>query len=437
MRRIYLLALTPVAVVPLALAAAPEPPAPCVRPADYGARPDDGADDRAALQRALDAATSGPGCLELAPGRYDVTRRPEPGVAAIPSLVARGPLGITGAGATLALLGSGIRPGETAPGDWTLLEVSGPDVAISGVAFDGAGRTSTGEQTHLLQVRGPAERVTIERSSFNLPGPGAAGDCIRLLGEADRRVRGVTIRDVLAPACFRSFLGVQRGVHGLLVEQVETTRVGDQAIDFEPTGGAAFGCTPIISGVTIRDSVFRRGAERGITISVAGDTCALADDVTIADSVIEDGGIDLLDVGRVTLAGLRVENARGFDAQPTLLARKRVGALVVRDSTFVRNSHERPSPVVQVSAQGNGRPTFAAFSRVTLEQATPRSAIRVEGLGALVVRDARLIYRGAGPGDWAVSGSADSVTLADVEVSGAWRGRASMPATQLRVTTAP
>lgn len=400
----------------------------CVRAEDHGAVADDGMDDRPALQSALTAAIGG--CLELEQGRYHVTRRPELHASAHPSLVVRGPMRISGG--TLAMLGSGVRPGETAPADWTLLQVQSPDVIISGVVFDGSERTVTGEQTHLVQVRGPAERVTIERSSFNLPGPNQGGDCIRLLGEAAGRIRDVTIRDVRAPACFRSFLGVQRGVHGLVVEQVETTWVGDQAIDFEPTGGPAFNCSPIVSDVVIRHSVFRRQVDRGITISVAGDDCALADDILISDSVIEDGGIDLLDVGRVTLVGLRIENARGFDAQPTLLARKRVDSLVVRDSILVRNLHPLAHPVVQISAQGAGRPTAATFSRVTLDQATARAAIRVESLASLVVRDSEAVYRGGAAGDWAVSGNATSVTLADVQVVGPWRGATSMPATIIR-----
>lgn len=398
----------------------------------------DGLDDRGVLQAAIVEATAGPGCLELEPGRYDVSRRPEPGAAAIPSLRANGPIRIAGSGATLAMLGSGVRPGETVPGDWVLLEVTGPDITVSGLAFDGAARTATGEQTHLLQVRGPASNVMVERSTFNLPGArGTGGDCVRLFGEVDRRVLGVTLRDLSAPACVRSAIGLQRGVHDVMIERVQTAVAHGQAIDFEPTGGPMFGCTPIISSVMIRNSVFRRGEDRGITIAVAGDGCAVTEDVTISDSVIEDGGIDIVDVGRVTLERLRVENARGFDAAPTLYAHGRGAELVVRDSTFVRAPHERPHPVVQVSGVPGKAPAFALFSGVTFEQSTPRAAIRAENLGSLVVRSSSFVYRGAAAGDWSVSGSAGAVTLADVQVAGAWRGVASMPATLIRTEIAP
>lgn len=392
------------------------PPPPCVRlEAPAG---------RDAIQAAIDSAVEGPGCLELA-GRFDVARGP-----GIPSLVVHGPLRVTGP-ATLAMLAT------PRAGDWVLLQVEGSDVSISDVAFDGAARGLTEEQTHLLQVRGPAARVTVERASFNLPGPrGTGGDCVRLFGEVDRRVRGVVLRDLRAPACVRSAIGIQRGVHDVLVERLETGTVHGQAIDFEPTGGPAFACSPIVSGVVVRDSVLRRGVDRGVTLAIAGDGCALTDDVTIQDTAIEDGGVDVVDVGRVELAGLRIESARSpLDAAPALYAHRRVGALVVRDTTIVRLAGAKLHPAIQISRgeRPDQRPVAAAFHRVTIEQPGPRAAIRVEGVGSLLVRDARLVYTGVGPGDWAVSGSAESVTLADVELVGPWMGAAPMPATILRL----
>lgn len=406
----------------------------CVRPEDHGSVSDDGQDDRAPLQQALDVAIAGPGCLELGHGVYHATRRPDPGAAAIPSLTIRGPLRLQGQGSTLAMLGSGIRPGESAPADWTLLQVQASDVTITGVAFDGVARASTGEQTHLVQLRGPAERVTIERSSFDLPGErGSGGDCIRLFGEVDRRVRGVVLRDLRAPTCVRSAVGIQRGVHDVLVDRLETAQVHGQAIDGEPTGGPAFGCQPIVSGITIRDSILRRGADRGITVAIAGDGCAVADDVVITDSAIEDGGLDLVDVGQVTLSGLRIESARSpEDAAPALYAHRRVGSLIVRDTRIVRLAGSKLQPVVQVSAGGqpDQRPVAAIFHRVVIEQPDPRAAIRVEGVRSLLVRDSQLVYRGAQLADWAVSGTVESMTLADVTLAGPWRGVASPSAGQ-------
>ncbi len=387
----------------------------CVQPAST---PGDGLDDRAAVQAAIDEAVAGPGCVDLGGGRWDISRRPEAGPIGIPSLSIRGPLVLRGPG-TLAMLGSAVRPGELAPADWVLLEVRATDVVLQDVAFDGAARGASGEQTHLLQVRGPSERVVVERSTFSLPRVG--GDCIRLLGEAGARVRDVTIRDVHAPVCWRSFLGIQRGVHGVLFERVRTDWVGDQVIDSEPTGGPNFACQPIASGITIRDSVLRRGVPHGIAISVAGDGCAVMDAVLIENVVLPDGGIDIIDVGTVTLRGLHVASAPAPDAQPTILARRRVGALTIQDSVITRAAHAKPQPVIQISSLSGVAPTWAWLDNVTVEQADPRAAVRTEGLGTLVIRRSRLRYTGAA-GDWAISGSTGALVLDGTEVTGAWRG---------------
>lgn len=397
----------------------------CLHAGDYGATVGDATDDRAALQTAIDAAVAGPGCLDLGPGLYQVTRRPEVGPAGIPSLVIRGPMLLRGP-AILAMQGSAVRPGETAPADWVLLEIRADDVTISGIDFSGVGRLSDHEQNHLLQIRGPSSRVVVERSTFDHPGPLEGGDCIRLLGDVGARVRDVTIRDIHAPACYRSFLGIQRGVHGLLVERVVTEWVGDQAIDSEPTGGPAFACAPIVSDVTIRHSVLRRGVPHGIAITVAGDGCALMERVLIEDVVMPDGGVDIIDVGTVTLRGLVLDSAAAGDAQPTVLARRRVHELIIEDSIIRRTPHTKPHPVIQISALSGIAPSWAWLDGVTIEQGDPRAAVRVEGLGSLTIRGSTLRYTGAGPGDWAVSGSAGRRTMALVSLEGAWRGEAPL-----------
>lgn len=412
----------------------------CVRAEQHGAVADDGADDRVALQFALDAASAGPECLDLGPGRFDVTRPPLPrdGVA---SLTVRGTVRITGNRTELSMMGSGVRPGEATPGDWVLMQV-GPgaaNVTISGIGFDGSRRGETEEQTHLLQVRGPASDVTIEHDTFNLPAP-AAGDCIRVLGEFDAPVRNTTIRDVFAPACYRSFLGLQRGAYGGMVERVETVWVGDQVVDSEATGGGvAVGCRPAITDWTFRHSIFRGGSSGpGIAaMSIGGRDCSVMDRTLVQDVVIEGGGLDILDVGEVTLEGLHVQVDRGTGA-PTLLARKRVGSLVVRDSTFVRGPGASAQPVIQVSAQAGQRPASAVFSRVRVEQHTRAPAMRLEWLDSLVLRDARLDYRGVTSVDPAISAlGTGRVTMTDVVLSGPWAGIAPGNATLDRVTRAP
>jgi hypothetical protein len=224
----------------------------CLQTEDFAAVPNDGADDRVQLQAAIDAAQTGPRCLAIGQGTFHSTRKPTPGTASIPSLRITRTLTLRGAGAdatVLAMLGSGILPEETAPRDWRLLKVSGAaDVSISDLRFDGSARTATGEQTHLLHLIGPTKHVVVERASLTLPeiGPTTGGDCIRLLSQVGALVRDTTIRDVTGPDCDRSFISLQRGVDGLVIERSESVRVRDQAIDFEPTNGESFQCQPSI-----------------------------------------------------------------------------------------------------------------------------------------------------------------------------------------------
>jgi hypothetical protein len=239
----------------IAGAAAQVEPGACTRAEDFGAVPNDGIDDRDVLQAAIDAAQAGPHCLQLGAGTFHVTRRQTPGTNSIASLRITGTLALRGQGegvTTVAMLGPGTCSGCSGfpnPTDWHLLAVTGgTGVSVSGLTLDGSARTNTNEQTHLLQLNGPTQDVLVEHVTFRLPviGPSSGGDCIRLLGTSTLWVRNTIIRNVTGVDCDRSFVGVQRGVDGLVVESSESMKVGDQAIDFEPSGGPAFECQPIV-----------------------------------------------------------------------------------------------------------------------------------------------------------------------------------------------
>lgn len=374
----------------------------CTKAATFGAVPDDGLDDRAALQAAIDAAQSGPHCLDLAAGTFHVTRRPDPGAVNIPSLRVTGTVALRGAGehpggTVLAMLGSGILPGGTTPADWRLLDIAAgaTGVLVSGLAFDGSQRVNTGEQTHLVQLTGPTTGVVIEHVRFRLPplGGSTGGDCVRLLGTPVDWVRDTTIRDTVGEDCDRSFVGVQRGVDGLVVERSETVKVGDQAIDFEPTGGEAFNCTPIVKNVLMRNLVLRRDATRGTTVAIGGNGCAVADTVTLTDSIIEDGPVFIVDAHNVTLQRLRLRSPDGT-AAPALHAIKRIVNLRVLDSTIERNG-------IQINGQNGADPTDVLLSGVRMTQDSP-VLVRTERLARLTVVGSEFTYTGTHTTDPAI-----------------------------------
>lgn len=408
----------------------------CTHAEDFGAVPNDGVDDRDQLQAAINAAQAGPGCLEIGPGTFHATRKQTDGTASIPSLRISGTLALRGSGegvTVLAMLGPGTCSGCEGfpnPTDWRLLDVTGTtDVSVSDLTLDGSQRTQTNEQTHLLQVNGPTQRVLIERVTFNLPviGPNAGGDCIRLLGTHLNWVRNTTIRDTRGVDCDRSFIGIQRGLDGLVIERSESVKVGDQAIDFEPTGGPSFECQPIVKNVLMRDLTLRRATDKGLTVAVHGDGCAVAQNVTLTDSIVADGPVSILDAHDVTLSRLHLRSLPG-DAAPTVLARKRIENLRVLDSVVERVVGSAPSHVVKISAQSGANPTDVLLSGVRIVQATPAPLVRTEGLARLVIVGAELAYTGAALDNRAVvvTGSsqapAEAPVLVDTTVQGALAG---------------
>ncbi|OLF10835.1 hypothetical protein [Actinophytocola xanthii] len=408
----------------------------CVRAVDHGAVPDDGLDDRDALQRAITAAQDGPGCLELAAGRFHATRRPG-GSDSIGSLRITEPLTVRGAGVgvgvtVLAMLGSGTCPGCSAPQDWILVEIAGgaSGVAVSDLSLDGSQRSNTGEQTHLLQLTGPTRDVLVERLAFTLPTMGAStgGDCVRLLGAlgtAPALVVNTTIRDVVGLDCDRSFVSLQRGVQGLVVERGESVRVGDQAIDFEPTGGT--GCETLVRDVQLRRLTLRTGRSSGATVTVAGKGCKVVRGVTLTDSVVEDGGVFVLNAHDVTLSRLHLRSVPG-SAQAPVLARERIVNLRVLDSVVERVAASGPGAAVRVSGQDTARPTDVLLSGVRVPSATPEPLIHTTNLARLSIVDAELVHRGAPVANAAVHVSAvpatpaESPTLTDTAVCGALAG---------------
>ena len=400
----------------------------CIYPEGFGAVVDDGVDDRAQVQAAIDDAVKRGTCVHLSKGTYHISHIPVVGAANASSLRVTGDVTILGVGrgqTKLAMLGSAVVPGRTAPSDWWLIGVFAP-LRLSNLTLDGSARTGTGEQTHLLQIGEGAHDVVVENVDFNLPSLAAGssgGDCVRVVGSSAKWVSRVTIRDSVGLSCDRSFIAVQRGVEDLTVERSESINVGDQAVDMEPTGGSGF-MGPCVRRVVLRDSVFRRGprAQGAFTVAIGGDGPAIAHDVKLVNSVVEDGGVYIIDASDVTLQGLHLVNQLGR-GEPTILARKRVIGLRVYDSIVERLVGSVVGPVVKVHEQNGQRPTDVTMSNVTVRSAVPGGLVYAESLASLVVVGSRFEYTGPPTDGYAiknrgVSFQAGAPVLADTVVSG-------------------
>ena len=356
----------------------------CYVAESFGATANDDTDDRASLQAAIEAAESTAGCVELEAGTYLVSRREGLGAKNIASLQISSTISLAGQGASrtvLAMHGSGATTA------WQLLSISGDNVTVSDVKLSGV--AAVNEQTHLVQINGPATKISIVDVDMAMARSGG-GDCIRLLGSVNAWVDGVTIDRVRGLACDRSFVGFQRAIKHVTISNSESVVVGGQSIDLEPTGGKAFACSPIISDILITDSILRRGADaRGLTVSIGGDGCALASRLMIRSSVVEDGGINIVDASEITLLGLDISDRRG----PALHVRKRADRILVVGGSITKSAATE-GPAVHVHSQNGLSPNDLTLIGVTVNQEGQAPAILVEDTVALNLISSKVKYAG-------------------------------------------
>jgi hypothetical protein len=140
----------------------------------FNALPNDGKDDREQLQHWIDAGcASAHKVLYLPPGDWHVTRRSLPGGTNIGSLrIVCDGLTLLGAGraSRIVMKGTAISPTHfRGPADWWVFDLRGQGITIEGIAIDGSQRADTGEQTHLIQIVGPARDIELRRLYLHLP----------------------------------------------------------------------------------------------------------------------------------------------------------------------------------------------------------------------------------------------------------------------------
>lgn len=252
-------------------------PAGCIDPATYGATPNDGSDDRVAIQAALDAAAAAGGReVCLGPGAFDVTTAPAGSYNHFAALSWHSPnIILRGAGELATVLRVSGDQGGAGPVGIISLDPGSSGAAIRELAFDTSAATHTGEQFHALEIgsgvgdtpTGPTvSNVTIEHVRFNhpvnpAPVPGERkGDCIRLLGNVEAsEVRNVKLLDLDFLACARSGVSMQRNVNALTISHgyFDGDHIGGAPIDGEATGGGWS------HGLVVEASIFVRVAPGG------------------------------------------------------------------------------------------------------------------------------------------------------------------------------
>jgi hypothetical protein len=341
--------------------------------------PDDGQDDRGAIQNALTAQ----GCAHLGAGVYDIEtiqvappgRRPPMMLDAIGAeLFGDGPATV------LAFRGSA---GDQ---DWEGVAMRGAGPKLHDLSIVTGAVTDTVEQMHAVRIVGPATDAEIARVSFNHPirvGE-KSGDCVQLIGfSGSREIARVTIRENDFAHCDRSGVAVHSGTTGLEIADNQFRDTGNQDVDFEGTGDT--------SGVLIQRNTFTLspGPHGAGAIQLQ-----LADGVRVTNNLLNGRGIDvfqsddvMIDHNEVTLTQTTAESAIAVGKDS---ARTHILA-----NSVTRAASAGPGPVISAGPHGSGTPDHLEIDGNTLLQRTSSNIVLSTGLVGLYLRHNTLTYSGA------------------------------------------
>lgn len=415
------------------------------RSAPFNAVPNDGEDDREKLQQWIDAGcASANKLLYLPPGDWHVTRQPLLDPTNIGSLrITCDGLTILGAGRTsrIVMKGSAVLPANfQGPAAWWVFEVRAKGVTIEGIAIDGFQRSNTGEQTHLVQVIGPARDIELRRLYLNIPvlpapagsvnckppktdpefetrmcvvpGHGSVlcktlgdrpscslsggvytvlgwfrgGDCICSVGEVATPLNGVSVTDSYAPECDRSFIAFQRASYNFTITGNVTKKVTDQIIDQEPSGAGGIG------KVLIMDNRFERGgaASQGgavITLTGSGPGADLGDAMVVSNNIL-DGGIITFNVSRISIEHNVINGqALASNQEPVIQIIKHTDSLHLIGNDIDRPAASGPGAVILARVHNTDWPTDVTMALNTIRQNTDGDVIDMRGVQNVTIVD--------------------------------------------------
>jgi len=368
----------------------------CYNPVDFGATPNNPADDdRPAIQAAMDAATSaGGGRVCLPGGRFRITRAPPGAYNRFAALSTHG--------AHLELMGSG--PGTVIEmvgdqGAATTFVISidpgASDITIRDLTIDTSQMTNTDEQTHAIEVGSPVgtglvqdfriDHVRIVHPGSSVPGV-RKGDCLRFVGNTpDSLVRRATVVGSTFTSCARSGIAIQRNVHDLVIIGNQFTQASDQDIDSEPTGAGTNGSVAIIGNIFRDDVAIAQG---DFAVTVGGISGPMAR-ITLADNVFEGRGVNCYRVSDAAFTGnafdATMESGYGVIEVENVADR-----LVINGNTIHRQGFA--GPPIRITHHSGGFASNAVVSNNVLTNDTAGGGIVMESVADATVSNNDLYW---------------------------------------------
>jgi hypothetical protein len=340
-----------------------------------GATPNDGIDDRAAIQTALNTTCG----VQLEPGVYDFdTPVPRLNTQRYDMLQIRKGCSLRGYGpaTVLRFRGDGSRM------DWHGIGVVGNDVSITDLFIDTSALVNTEEQTHAIAIYGterpsptpddPALHVTVERVWFQHPSRGGVGapgipmgggDCIKVISYAERP-SAVHVRGSHFIKCDRSGVSTVGGFHGLLIDSNTFYDTGDQDIDVEANNN---GYEMIVTG-----NVFLLGpvSQGAFAVSLAAPRM---ERTLFQGNVLNGRGVLIYTSKQSIISDNTIICTKGVDN--CIRALKANDDLIIANNFIVRTATAAPAAVVGLSYHSTGLPGSVTVSGNILRNETTRASV--------------------------------------------------------------
>jgi hypothetical protein len=360
--------------------------------ADFGAIPDDGVDDRLAIQSAITA-----GCAKFASGKYDIV------TPAVPRPIAMLTLPVAtemfGDGATPTVLSFS---GDPQGADWRGIQVnSGTYIHNLSFVVDMPVAT-TREQMHVVRGDGPLIGVTIKYTTCDSPivAGSKRGDCFQFVGyepnttSPDKRIWDLELSYNTIIRSPRSGIAIHSGVHGTLVDGHYTTRihhnifqdVSDQDIDEE--GSYLQDDAPSIDGLELDHNTFNHIpsplTSTAVSLVYSGHTWMHDNNLNGRGMVVD--ACYNCDFGDNTIV----------QSIPTSIAavvfRRAIHDTTIHDEHYTREASAGVGSVVELSQLVTGYPLDVTIKDYSLIQRAPGNILHSFGSVSLQMKDGVIVY---------------------------------------------
>lgn len=383
---------------------------PCAVPA---AVPDDGLDDRVAIQNALTTK----GCAHLGAGTYDI----DTPVAVAPARRVYAMLTMTtgrtvyGGGPDTVLSFRGDAGGQ----DWFGLGLNGDRARVHDLTIDTSELTNTSEQTHAIHGIGPTTGLEVDHVAFEHPArdlPG--GDCIQFVGYGPTPIVGARVHHNTFAHCDRSGVAAHSGMHDLQVVDNEFADTGDQDFDGEGSGGN--------DGILIARNHFALSPQAQGTMAIQ---IQLAVNVRITDNQFGGRGLFLYGCSACELDHNTLSRTASGNSAIVEISEASSG-VNVHHNTMDRAAGAGAGPMVRLVPHNSGTPDHVTVADNQILQHASGDIVNSTGAVGLYVYRNSVTYSGPVGASWGVlangSAGATPIRTDDIHVDrNTWYGALS------------